>query len=167
MAAPWDRKEKRISPGADELERAVAGSEKLQVKSGYSDNTRSMSRQLQKSRIYSLSLPKTAEARPYAHTKKSRVYGARREEVEMKRRRGGGSGEGRRGKSTRGRQSGQDSLKTKAVILKRPKQGKAEENGGRRTGNGGGPRGCVGHQPIGRPEGAWNYPQTLTLEPQG
>lgn len=69
MAAPWDRREKRISPGADELERAVAGSEKLQVKSGYSDNTRSMSRQLQKSRIYSLRLPKTAETRP-THTQK-------------------------------------------------------------------------------------------------
>jgi hypothetical protein len=141
MAAPWDRKEKRISPGADELERAVAGSEKLQVKSGYSDNIRSMSRQLQKSRIYSLSLPKTAEARPYAHTKKSRVYGARREEVEMKRRRGGGSGEGRRCKSTRGRQSGQDSLKTKAVILEEAKarQGRRKrgtENGKRRRATG-------------------------------
>jgi hypothetical protein len=70
MAVPWDRKEKRISPGGDELERAVAGSEKLQVKSGYTDNTRSMSRQLQKSRIYSFSLLKTAETRPFTHKKR-------------------------------------------------------------------------------------------------
>lgn len=58
---------KENQPRGDELERAVAGSEKLQVKSGYSDNTRSMSRQLQKSRIYSLSLRKTAEARSSTH----------------------------------------------------------------------------------------------------
>lgn len=145
MAAPCDRmKEMTQAPG-----RSNWVGEPL-PKSGCPGNSHTMSRQQEKNENNSLRLLSNSRNKTF-HKKISRVWGKmggsgneeekEAEEAEV-------TGKARQGKSTRGRQSertGQPEDKGRNIINKRGRR-----NGGRRTGNGGEPRGCVGRKPTGQ-----------------